>query len=59
MEHHDLVTGEVLGDLLCLQGQDKVVLRKDVYDEDGDGLNVDYGNYPCFIAFARLQQICL
>ena len=55
MEHHDLVTGEVLGDLLCLQSQDKVVVCEDVHDEDGDGLNVDDGNYPCFTAFARLQ----
>ena len=59
MEHHDLVAGEVLGDLLRLQGQDKVVVCEDVHNEDGDGLNVDNGNYPCFTAFARLQQICL
>ena len=59
MEHHDLIPGEVLGDLLCLQGQDEVSLCKDVDNEVGYGWNVDDGNHTCFTASAGLQQICL
>ena len=59
MEHHDLFPGEVLGDILCLQGQDEVSLCKDDDNEVGYGRNVDDGNRTCFTASAGLQQICL
>ena len=57
MEHHGLVSGEVLGDLLCRQGQ--VVLREDVHNEVSDGHHVVDGTHPSITTSVGVQQICL
>ena len=57
MEHHGLVSGEILGDLLCRQGQ--VVLREDVHNEVSDGHHVVDGTHPSITTSVGVQQICL